>query len=227
MNRCDTTANGSHPVGGRRNRPVSVFRDLSGKRFGRWTVLGMAELSITGSLWTCRCDCGTVRIRSASTLGRKSHATQSCGCIRRETMTRHGMSRIPEYSVWRAMIQRCTNPRTVGWHRYGGRGISVCHSWLHSFDCFIRDMGRKPTPRHEIDRINNNGNYEPGNCRWATSKEQKQNTSLTRIVEYNGESLSVSEWSRRIGVCPSTLLYRLKHRAVVDALTARKHARMR
>lgn len=117
------------------------------------------------------------------------------------------------------MRERCRNPRTKAYHRYGGRGIVVCQSWIDSFENFLADMGRKPSPQHSIDRIDNDGNYEPGNCRWATRREQGLNTSIAHPLEFNGELLSTTEWAGRIGIQCGSLQARLRRMPVSVALT--------
>jgi hypothetical protein len=156
--------------------------DLSNKRFGRWTVLaihperyrwknpaGMRQT--TAVLWLCRCDCGTERAVFGISL--RNGRSQSCGCVGRKKRTKHGLSRSRAYKVWSAMKDRCLNPRNHAYDRYGGRGISISEEWL-SFETFYADM-LDPPPGLSIDRINNEGGYELGNCRWADSVEQTQN----------------------------------------------------
>lgn len=108
-------------------------------------------------------------------------------------------SRSPEYMVWGTMIQRCGNPKNKKYPEYGGRGIAVCERWRKSFADFLADMGNRPSNEHQIDRIDNDGNYEPSNCRWVTRRQNTQNTRHNRLVEFNGETLSLAEWSRRTG----------------------------
>ncbi|MHC4162547.1 MAG: helix-turn-helix domain-containing protein [Planctomycetota bacterium] len=158
---------------------------LEGKRFGRLVVLSRAASTRqpSGAVrtnWLCRCDCGKTTTASRDNL--RSGDSTSCGCLRREItirrLTTHGegsrRGSTAEYVSWKHAIDRCENRDSKDWPRYGGRGIRVCERW-HSFEKFLADMGRRPSPKHSIDRINNDGHYEPGNCRWATKSEQAKN----------------------------------------------------
>ena len=133
-----------------------------------------------------------------------------------------------ERGIWRGMIERCTPGKDRG-GRYAGRGISVCERWKgdHGFENFMTDMGQRPSPKHSIDRIDNDGNYEPGNCRWATLHEQNTNRSTNRMVTWNGETLTITDWARRKGMRKTALAYRIDHWGVDEALSVdgRRHVR--
>lgn len=150
----------------------------AGEKHARWTLLEDAVYSTRKVL--CRCECGTEKSVAAQSL--RSGLSRSCGCLKSEvTAARnasHGLSNHPLYGIWLNMVYRCTKPTDHGWADYGGRGIQVCDRWLGDVGVanFIADMGARPTPQHSLDRLNNNGHYEPGNCAWTTKAEQSQNT---------------------------------------------------
>jgi len=186
--------------------------DITGRSFGRLEVLGLAGRDRLGQrIWNCKCACGSKRTVIGKMLLRGS--TVSCGCYasdkRRQRMTRHGMSHTPEYGVWVGMIARCKNKKGRSSHRYVGRGISVCKRW-QVFKNFFADMGERPSPKHSIDRYpDNDGNYEPGNCRWATDAEQQRNKSTNRFVVADGRRLCVEDWAELSGLHPTSILHRL------------------
>jgi len=172
-----------------------------GSRYGRWTVLKKGDTKPgRGLFWLCRCDCGTERLTTGRVL--RDGQSRSCGCLMKELASKrfqtHGQTHSGfGYSNWNAMIQRCTNPNSSGYPKYGGAGISVCDRWLHSFEFFFQDMGPKPSPKHSIDRFpNKNGNYEPGNCRWATQKQQLGNVNKNVWIEHKGKKMILSDWAR-------------------------------
>jgi hypothetical protein len=183
--------------------------DITGERFGRLVALSAHSYG-KQTRWNCVCDCGERRVVLLSQL--RDGKTQSCGCLHIERVKAartHGMASSPEYTVWRSMLDRCRNPNGATYARYGGRGIAVCARWQGSFEAFYADMGPRPSPEHSIDRIDNSGNYEPGNCRWATHTEQALNKRNNRFIEWNGARLTVTQWAGRIGVSQSALSHRL------------------
>lgn len=206
--------------------------DLTGRRIGHLTVISEAPRRLLNSgenarFWTCQCDCGTeVEIRTQSLTGER---TLSCGCIRleqvRRAATKHGYATggpsamSPEYRAWGEMRQRCNNPSKRGWRNYGGRGIKVCERW-DDFENFLSDIGPRPSPQHSLDRYpNNDGDYEPGNVRWASLSDQSRNTRSNHWVTLNGERLILRDWARRIGISERALNKRLNKLTVEEALT--------
>lgn len=166
--------------------------DLTGQRFGNLTVREWVPGAKRDGAWRCTCDCGGEHI------ARGHHLTGgriiSCGCVR----PKHGCKGTPAYGVWQGMLQRCTNPRHQNWPDYGRRGITVCERW-HAFPNFLADMGQPPDGG-TIERSDNGGNYEPGNCFWATRKTQARNTRRNIVIEFRGRSQPLSAWAEELGV---------------------------
>lgn len=185
--------------------------DISGNKYGCITVLCHDQ----GRKWLGKCSCG--KMVSVDKYQLTSGSTQSCGCLRKETRTTHGMYGTTEYMSWSSMIQRCTNPNNTGYASYGGRSIKVCTRWLNSFASFYADMGDKPDDGLSIDRIDNNGNYEPGNCRWATSEQQHNNTRSNRFITYDGETLTLAQWARKLNRPRATIRHSLDKGCLVSA----------
>jgi hypothetical protein len=188
------------------------FKDIEGQRFTRWVVLGYAgQNERKASLWYCRCDCGTVRIVKSNDL--LSNKSKSCGCLQHEITAernyKHGLATAPEHQIWTQMKVRCNNPKNKGYKNYGGRGIKVCERWQKSFADFISDMGQRPSPNHSIERIDNDGDYEPQNCKWATYTEQANNTRNNHFLTFNGETLTINQWARKLGIDRRVLTSRL------------------
>lgn len=167
---------------------MGVLRDLAGQSFGRWTVLRYVGVAHSRTSWHCRCRCGTERVVAGINLTRGG--STSCGCWKEETAGRanvthgatrgHGRVRAGStYLTWIAMKARCENPKSAKYPRYGGRGIRICERWRASFEAFLEDMGPR-LPGTTIDRINPDGHYEPGNCRWASGAEQHANRRYGR-----------------------------------------------
>lgn len=197
----------------------SRTKDLTGIKFGRLLVVSFSGYLPDGGTstkkhaeWQCNCDCGNTKRISAASL-KKSH-TQSCGCYQKDTTSlatiTHNKSKTKIYHVWQGIKERCYNQKNSQFTNYGGRGITVCQRWLDSFENFLADMGQPPSIKHSIDRINNDGDYEPSNCRWATNTEQCRNMRKTVFVEYNGKVLSRIEWSSILGISDAALRHRLK-----------------
>jgi hypothetical protein len=192
---------------------MSVFRGLTGQTLGHWTVLQRVENSKSGKArFLCRCECGTERAVVGESLTRK-RGTRSCGCQKLELIarakTKHGHARkgapSPEYSAYIHMLARCYNTKGKDYLRYGGRGITVCDRWRFGeggkggFECFLADMGTKPSDKHSLDRIDVNGKYEPSGCRWATPEEQQNNKRNNALIEINGCIRTKTQWCGEIG----------------------------
>lgn len=198
--------------------------DLTGKCFGFLRV--QKPVSRTKNrivVWQCLCHCGTVKNISGSSLRRG--LTKSCGCLLHcikpwlsKLQTTHGLSGSPTYMTWGTMIQRCTNPKNPKYRIYGARNIHVCERWL-KFENFLSDMGIKPIGT-TIGRIDNNGNYEPANCRWETIAQQSVNKRTNRRITHQGRTMTVSQWASFVSIKHATLRMRL-HRnwSIEKALT--------
>lgn len=186
---------------------------LPGHRFGMWTVLEEARSAMRKTAWRCRCDCGNVSIRFGTDLRAGS---DNCGCMTRKRIgaksRKHGYAtgdrQSPEYRAWSKMKHRCGSPSYWAYARYGGRGIVVCDLWKNSFSDFLKDVGLRPGHKYSLDRINNDGNYEPGNVRWATWTQQANNKNHSTLT-VNGITDTVSGWSIRTGVPNATIRTRL------------------
>ena len=184
--------------------------DLTDQTFGRLLVIKKEGRRGGHISWLCLCECGIKKIIAGRVL--REGKSRSCGCLAKEKATlrqiSHGMHGTPTYICWKNMKARCGYKRNGCYHNYGGRGIKVCDEWL-SFENFMRDMGRRPVDM-SLDRIDNDGDYEPGNCRWATDRQQQQNTRKNIYVNYRGQQLCLSEASRKSGVKYTTIYERLK-----------------
>ena len=185
--------------------------NLIGKTFGRLKVVAKIS-NIAPYKWECICECGNKVIVYGAHL--RYRRTKSCGCLRVEQPTKHGHSRIGKktkvYIAWRGIKERCHNPNNPAFQNYGGRGITVCERWRNSFENFLNDMG-EPPPKTSIDRYpNNDGNYEPGNCRWATRSEQNNNTRQCRFLEFDGKVKTIAQWERELGCKKQSVRSRIR-----------------
>lgn len=195
--------------------------DVTGRKFSKLTAIRVIGKKKKANLWLCFCECGneTTAIVSQLTRGDKT----SCGCKRKESRQPrpdmvqrnkdkaiHSMSGGYTYSSWKSMKARCYDVNDKDYPRWGGRGITVCEAWKTSFVEFFKDMGERPKG-HTIDRIDNNGNYEPGNCRWAVQKTQSNNTRKNYYVEYQGRTQTAKQWAEELKLVEyKTILYRLR-----------------
>jgi hypothetical protein len=195
--------------------------NLVGKQFGKLKVLSFAGLDARrNSCWLCVCKCGAKRIRNGSNL--KRGGAISCGQAGCRRWVAARAEDHPDFHIFNGILNRCRNKNDKGYPHYGGRGIKVCDRWQEGgFWVFLADMGPRPSPEHSIDRYpNNDGDYEPGNCRWATSKEQGRNRRTNKVLTLNGESLPMSEWAERLGINYRTLKGRIRSGwSVEQALT--------
>ena len=181
----------------------------AGDRCGRYTVLGIHKLRDGYQKYAqVRCDCGSApRYVQIGTL--RNGEAQSCGCLHKERVTKHGMWDAPLFKVWKGMIDRCTNPKNKRFPNYGARGINVCQSWLNHNN-FISDMGKSYKPGLTLDRTDNNGPYSPENCRWATRSQQNRNYSRNITITHEGITMCLMDWSKALGINYGTLIDRIK-----------------
>lgn len=174
--------------------------------FGSWTVLGLAPTTKCGMIcWFCRCECGTESVVQGGHL-KSGRSTQCRACSNRKD----GRTTLPEYGIWRNIIQRCENQNVPNYNRYGGRGTKICQRWRESFTAFLSDMGPRPSTEHSIDRFpNQDGDYEPGNCRWATVDEQARNRRSNRMLALNGRTQCAADWADELGIHRATFYKRI------------------
>jgi len=198
--------------------------DLSNQRFGSLVALRHVGKNTSGTaIWECVCDCGVTKNVAGSHL--RGGRTLSCGCLLRKAVTTHGMSKSPEHNAWRAMIGRCHTPTNKRWSYYGGRGIVVCEAWRNDFMAFYKHIGDRPSDKHSIDRIDVNGNYEPGNVRWATQKCQSRNRRSNVFYELNGMRMTLPEWAEHLSIPEITMRKRLKAGLSLDQVFSQSHLR--
>ncbi|CAA7618259.1 hypothetical protein [Magnetospirillum sp. SS-4] len=184
-----------------------------GQRVHRWTVVRSGECAFSRqgrkrARWLCRCDCGTEKLVLDQSLrlalSSETGGSRSCGCWAAEKIIRHGHNRFghpsSEYGAWIAAKKRCHNPRNASFDRYGGRGIQMCPRWKDDFSAFLQDMGAKPDPGFSLDRINPDGDYEPGNCRWAPVDVQARNRAGVRWYEFDGQPALLGDIANFFGI---------------------------
>lgn len=189
--------------------------NLTGHRYGRWTVIEEVGRKHGGATWLARCDCGNEKVVKGNCL--RTGSSKSCGCLnvevhRRvciERNTKHGLTNTKAFSAWVNIRQRCENKSTPAYKKYGAKGIKVCERW-HSFESFLADMGEPPSLLHTIDRIDSSGDYEPKNCRWATQKEQQNNRSSNRVIRAFGKDQTLQQWSEELSIARKTITGRLR-----------------
>jgi len=194
---------------------MSKLIDLTGLSFGKLIVLRQEDSMGVGrktrSRWLCLCQCGEKSTVNGSNL--RFGITKSCGCLVVESVSKssfkHGHSKSPTYIAWQSMKWRCSNRKATDYKDYGGRGIKVCDRWKNSFESFLEDMGEKPSKRFSIDRIDNNGDYKPFNCKWSTQIDQQNNRNNNRKITINGETKNLIQWCRHFDVPQSTAWNRL------------------
>jgi hypothetical protein len=218
--------------------PHGNLFNLTGMRFGRLTVIERAQSFTRTVRWRCVCDCGVERLVVSQAL--RLGATQSCGCLRREVAHQrtapggvmdgrtHGMHKTAEYAAWRGILARCESKTNKDYAEWGGRGITVCRHW-HQFENFLADMGRRPSPNHQLDRKDNDGPYCKSNCRWATRSEQQNNTRQNVRVTIGRKTRTVAEWATLIGLNWATFYSRVRRKLSPRKLLApaRPHVRRR
>lgn len=181
-----------------RKRTRQKHKDISGQTFGTLTAIEKVGQKGRRTLWECRCSCGRTCVKNCQIL---ASGRSVCECVRAKGQ--------PEYHCWRSMKSRCFDRAAIGYKNYGSRGITVCERWNRSFSDFLTDMGRRPSKAHQLDRINNNGNYEPGNVRWV-KHIQARNKRNNKIITHEGRSMNLSAWAELLGFKPVTLGARLK-----------------
>lgn len=197
--------------------------DYIGKTYNKLTILNFEtpedyKNKKTGYIQkqhvvTCKCNCGNLWTGKLQNIKRET--TTSCGCYKTKTLKEnprgktHGLVNTSEYYSWNAMKNRCLNKNAPNYHNYGGRGITVCDRWKDSFENFYTDMGSKPKKGYSIDRIDNNGNYEPNNCKWSSQKEQTNNQRTNKLLTYKNKIQTLSQWCEELNLNRDTVIERL------------------
>lgn len=190
---------------------AATMKNLIDKKYSRLTVVSEGERVGTHRMFKCVCECGTIKKIAMRHL--VALKTKSCGCLQSENakrlFTTHGKSKTPEFESWTSMRNRCLNSKNKAYKNYGGRGVEVCDRW-NKFENFIKDMGCRPYG-YEIERKNNDGNYEPSNCKWATIKEQGNNRRTNVFIEFKGSRKTIAQWCDELGLNRKRVYQRLKN----------------
>lgn len=191
---------------------MGKFMDLTGRRFGRLLVIEfVGKDKNRNTLWLCKCDCGkeTIVVRNSLNSGH----TKSCGCYLRESTkkrsTKHDLCYTRIYLIWKLMKRRCLYADCKEYKHYGGRGIKICDEWLDVASFYRWSISNGYREDLKLERIDNNGNYEPSNCRWATPKEQANNKRTNRVLTFNGKTQTIAQWADELHIKPSTLYNRI------------------
>lgn len=209
-------------------RIAKDYKDFTPETFGRLTTIGPKFRLSAGNVGqsvtyqVCECSCGVITMTIKNQLSRGKII--SCGCQKKEMGNRfrkHGLYQTAEYRIFHLIIQRCYNKNNSSYVRYGRRGITVCDRWLEpdgqGFLNFLADMGPRPSPKHSIDRVDNDGNYCPDNCCWATQVEQARNKRNNHNITYNGKSQCIAAWADEVGIAANTILNRLRRGWSIEA----------
>ncbi len=187
--------------------------NLIGKKFNKLTVLERSSIKSRNVVWKCRCDCGNITF--VETCNLKANRVKSCGCLKLEKFiersTKHNQRHTKLYEVWKSIKQRCLNPNNRSYKNYGLRGISICDEWKNDFNTFYTwSMKNGYNSKLSIDRINNNGNYEPSNCRWVDRTTQANNKRTNHFITYDNKTLTIAQWSQETGISPCAIYCRLQ-----------------
>ncbi len=205
---------------------------VEGQKYSRLTAGRLVARPVMTTFCECVCECGVIIYVKPRDL--KLGIVRSCGCLNIETQrtrmlamnTTHGCAprrgTTPEYKTWASMKARCSNRGNTVYEFYGGRGIKVCERWVNSFENFLADMGSKPSPKNSIDRINSDGNYEPGNCKWSTDAEQNRNRRSNRNFTVDGETMCMTDWAKRLSIPYKTLWMRIEHGQTIEEIVKAK-----
>lgn len=192
-----------------------TYIDMFGKKYGRLTVLEISGADKKGrKILRCACDCGSeVNIMAYSII---SGNTKSCGCFSAECILKgnnrkHGMCKTPEYKTWAGMIKRVENINGDDYKDYGGRGIKISKRWRNDFQNFLKDMGKRPSPNHSIERINNNGNYSKHNCKWVDGHHQARNKRNNVLIKHGNRVMILQDWANELGITKGSFRTKLRH----------------